>query len=672
MAKRTMLKADIFALKKDRKAILETIQRMGIIEVTTKKLKSKLFTKIDTSSAVMQFERNIQTATSALRILNEYEKEKTSMLSSLNGRTMMSVDEYYERAAEGEKILKVCYDINAKERKIAEKKAEIIRFENQIAAFQPWETLDVPQRFKGTGKTAAFIGTFPEEWSQEEILTQLAQQDSTLSIPYMERISASLDQTCVFILCHKDEATAMETALRNLGFSWPGTPSKRPPTEQIAKLKSDIEELQKGIQEGEEEILALESHRGEIRRMVDILTMRRDKYEVIAQLNQSEKTFMLTGYLPEDQADRVSAALNDRFDCVIELNTPGRKEDVPVLLRNNGFSAPTESVVEMYSMPDKNDIDPTSPVAIFYYFLFGMMLSDAGYGLLMVLACGWALFKFKNMEKGTKNTLKMFLYSGISTVFWGAMFGGFFGDLIPVVAKSFFGQTIVVPPLWFAPKDDAMKLMIFSFLIGIIHLFTGMGIAMYQKCKKKEYKDAFLDVGLWMLLVGSLVLLLLTTTMFAEMANLTPLPAWLSTPMTLLAGLSALGIILFAGRSSKNPAKRILKGVYELYGVTGYLSDILSYARLLALGLATGIVAEVINTMAAMTSGIPYGIGVILFIAIFLVGHAVNIGINALGAYVHTNRLQFVEFFGKFFEGGGRKFSPFGVKTKYFRFKEEK
>jgi len=672
MAKRTMLKADIFALKKDRKAILETIQRMGIIEVTTKKLKTKLFERTDTSSAVMQFERNIQTATNALGVLNEYEKEKTSMLSSLSGRAMMSVDEYYERAAEGEKTLKVCYDINAKDRKITEKKAEIARIENQIAACLPWETLDVPQRFKGTGKTAAFIGTFPEEWSEEEILTRIAQQDSALPVPYLEWISTSRDQTCVFILCHKNEAAAMETTLRNLGFSWPGTPSKQPPTEQIAGLKANIEALQAEIEEESEEILALTSYRAEIRRIIDILTMRRDKYEVISQLNQSEKTFMLTGYLPEDEADRVSAALNDRFDCVVELYEPGKKENVPILLRNNGFSAPTESIVEMYNMPSKNDIDPASAVAIFYYFLFGMMLSDAGYGLLMVLACGWALLKFKTMERGTKNTLKMFLYSGISTIFWGVMFGGFFGDLIPVVAKSFFDQTIVVPALWFAPKDDAMKLMIFSFLIGIIHLYTGMGIALYQKCKNKEYKDAFLDVGLWMILVGSLVILLLTTTMFADMASLTPLPAWLATPMTLLAGLSSLGIILFAGRSSKGPAKRVLKGIYELYGVSGYLSDILSYARLLALGLATGIVAEVINTMAAMTAGLPYGIGVILFIAIFLVGHAVNMGINALGAYVHTNRLQFVEFFGKFFEGGGRKFSPFGVKTKYFRVKEEK
>ena len=184
-------------------------------------------------------------------------------------------------------------------------------------------------------------------------------------------------------------------------------------------------------------------------------------------------------------------------------------------------------------------------------------------------------------------------------------------------------------------------------------------------------KGAIYDVVFWYLLVGGGVVYLLTMDMFINMAELTfRLPPEVGTAAAVCAGVGALGIILFAGRSSKNPAKRVAKGLYELYGVTGYLSDILSYSRLLALGLATGVIAQVFNQMGSMFGG--GFLGAICFTLVFVIGHTLNMAINLLGAYVHTNRLQFVEFFGKFYEGGGEKFKPFSVHTNYFKFKEEK
>ena len=124
-----------------------------------------------------------------------------------------------------------------------------------------------------------------------------------------------------------------------------------------------------------------------------------------------------------------------------------------------------------------------------------------------------------------------------------------------------------------------------------------------------------------------------------------------------------------SGRSSKNPALRLALGAYDIYNITGWLSDVLSYSRLLALGLATGVIASVVNQMGSM---LPNNvIGVIAFVVIFIAGHTLNLAINLLGAYVHTNRLQFVEFFGKFYEGGGEPFNPFKENTKYADVKEE-
>ena len=200
--------------------------------------------------------------------------------------------------------------------------------------------------------------------------------------------------------------------------------------------------------------------------------------------------------------------------------------------------------------------------------------------------------------------------------------------------------------------------MLFSFLVGIIHLFAGLGAQFYQLAKQGKWLDAIYDVVFWYLLVGGAIIYLLSMQMFADMVALSfTLPASVGTAGIIAAGIGAVGIVLTSGRSSKSIGKRFLKGLYGLYGVSSYLSDILSYSRLLALGLATGVIASVFNQMGAMPGNNP--LGVIIFIFAFVVGHTLNIGINVLGAYVHTNRLQFVEFFGKFFEGGGRKFAPF-------------
>ena len=216
-----------------------------------------------------------------------------------------------------------------------------------------------------------------------------------------------------------------------------------------------------------------------------------------------------------------------------------------------------------------------------------------------------------------------------------------------------------------------MRLLLFSFLVGIIHLFAGLGAQFYQLARQGKWLDAIYDVVFWYMLVGGGIVYLLSMQMFADMVALSfTLPAAVGNAGAIAAGIGAVGIIFTSGRASRNPGKRLLKGLYGLYGVSSYLSDILSYSRLLALGLATGVIASVFNQMGAMPGNNP--LGVVIFIFAFVVGHTLNLGINVLGAYVHTNRLQFVEFFGKFYEGGGRKFAPFTTKTKYFKITEEK
>lgn len=669
MAVLQMQHISICALKKNRKQILENLQRRGVVEVGDLPLQDSVFSAADTSASRAQFIKSAQSAAQALEVLNEYIPEKTSMLSSLEGRESVSVRDYEARAKESTKVLDSAQKLLSLSKRIAENKAEALKLATQLDALEPWMSLDVPLRFSGTKKTAAFIGSLAGEYTVEWLYERLAQEapNATVSI---DLVSHDQDMLCVFIVTPRSDADAVDSALRGLGFTYPPSPAADPPDLCKRKLLEQAKQVSELIADAEDEIRASEGLREKLKFTVDYFTMRAEKYEALGRLAQSRSTFMLSGYVPQRSASALESELNERFDVAVEISDPPEDADVPVILRNNPFSEPTETVVESYSLPGKGEIDPTTIMSFFYYFLFGMMLSDAGYGLIMVIACGIVIMKFKNMEPGMAKMVKMFFWCGVSTVFWGLMFGSFFGDAVAVISTTFFHSDLKLKALWFEPVAEPMRLLVFSFLVGIIHLFTGLGIKFYSLCKEGKFKDALYDVVFWYMLVGGGIFYLLSMSLITDMLGISfTLPPIAGTISACSAAIGAIGIILTSGRESRNPVKRLLKGLYGVYNVTGYLSDILSYSRLLALGLATGVIATVFNKMGSM--GGDGFFGVILFIAVFLVGHALNIGINLLGAYVHTNRLQFVEFFGKFYEGGGRKFTPFAANTKYYKFKEE-
>lgn len=671
MAVMPMQRIGIYALKSRRKPILELIQRRGVVEIHAEKAEDAVFRQTDTAPAKARFENNTSTLQAALEALDKLEPEKKSLLAPLEGRTPIPLSRYEETAGAAGKTLRAASRVNALWKKCADDRAEILRLEAQIRMLEPWSRLDVSMRTTGTASTAAFIGSFPAEYTEEALKAEIARGAPEIDGVAVEVLSAGTQQTCAFLLCHASNGAKLEAFLRSIGFTYPADRSKKPPQARMQDLNARIEKLRAEIDGAEAEIRTYAALRGAMQYTIDYFSMRIEKYDVLGRLWQSPHVFVITGYIPAESAPALEKELTEKFEAYVELETPAEDEDVPVKLKNNAFAAPVEGVLESYSMPGRKEIDPSTLMAVFYYFLFGMMLSDAGYGLLMVIGCGIALAKFKNMEESLRKFLKMFLYCGISTVFWGAMFGSFFGDAVTVIGKTFFNVDIAIPALWFTPLNEPMRLLLFSFLIGVIHLFAGLGAQFYQLARQGLWKDAIFDVVFWYMLVGGGILYLLSMQMFADMVSLGfTLPAAVGTDGAIAAGIGAVGIVLTAGRESRSPFKRLLKGLYGLYGVSSYLSDILSYSRLLALGLATGVIASVFNQMGAMLGNSPAGVAVFVFA--FLVGHTLNLGINVLGAYVHTNRLQFVEFFGKFFEGGSRKFNPFSAKTKYFKITEEK
>ncbi len=678
MAKLPMKRVEIYGLKTHRKSILEALQRYGVLEPISVDLSEDGFEKMDTSSSAATFAKARSNLEQSLEVLKKYSPEDVPLLAMFSGKKMLSVEQYYEMVDNSDRVMNIAHEQNDLSKQNSELEADIAKKENSILALNPWLNLDIPMNFMGTKKTSVLIGVFPEEYELKDILEQYNEilsdegnsQDEMYSVD-VEIISSAPQQTCAVIICRKEKRAEIESYLRNIGFSRPQYVSTEIPANEIENLKNLIQLDKSMIEKNTKRIETQSKHRDLLKFMVDYYTMRIEKYHTLADTNQRKKFFVIYGYVPEKYTGRLEDELVRKYNAAVEISDVSEEDNPPVLLKNNSISEPVETVLETYSMPNKHEIDPTFIMSLFYYFLFGMMLSDAGYGLLMIIGCAFVILRYPDMNIGIKKTLKMFFYCGISTFIWGVLFGGFFGDAVKVISTTFFGTSVTIPPLWFEPIKDPMRMLVFSFAVGIVHLFVGLGIKFYQMAKDGDIKGAIYDVVFWYLLVGGGVVYLLTMDMFINMAELTfRLPPEVGTAAAVCAGVGALGIILFAGRSSKNPAKRVAKGLYELYGVTGYLSDILSYSRLLALGLATGVIAQVFNQMGSMFGG--GFLGAICFTLVFVIGHTLNMAINLLGAYVHTNRLQFVEFFGKFYEGGGEKFKPFSVHTNYFKFKEEK
>ena len=675
MAMLRMQRIYVYALLKYCKDILETLQRRGVVEIENLELEDSVFFKDDTSAFQAQYQRLASTASEANEILSRYHKRKKGLLSSFKGRQQLSRERYDALVDETQDILRIAYDIISCQKNIDTNEAEKIKYQTQLEVIQPWLSLDVPMNFTGTATTKAFIGKFAGEKTSTEITTELAQLIPDIEGIEIEMIHSDSNQTCVFILTSKKDAEAVSDALRRIGFEYPSYISPVIPKTREKEINKHLSNRDGRILENEKNIKAYAKFADKLDFLEDYYVMKAERYAVYDDIATSRNTFVLSGYIPEPDAQGLKEYLETHFDAEVELEE-ATNDDAPVKLKNNKFAEPTESVLATYSYPDRHEADPTSVMAIFYYVFFGMMFSDAGYGIVMALACGICLLKFKGMEPGLRRSVKMFFWCGISTMIWGFLFGSFFGDAVAVIARTFFHTELPVipcitgPPIsWLNPVQYPMKVLMFSFLLGIIHLFTGLGVMAYNDIKyKKDYAAVIYDVISWYLLVGGGILALLSMDMMKNIAGFVLPPVYM-TVGGIMAAIGAVIILIFTGRGSKNPIIRLAKGAYGLYGITGYLSDILSYSRLLALGLATGVIATVFNKIGSMMGDSV--IGVILFVLVFIIGHGVNIGINALGAYVHTNRLQFVEFFGKFYTGGGKEFKPFTINTKHYTVKEE-
>ena len=683
MAIKKMKRIEILAMLCDSKSIIDLVQQEGCIELLDYKAEDNKLYKLSTTAATGQFDKFLGVVRDASSVLDNYVKAKGGMLDSIAPRPELTISEYYKKSQETDTILSKCYGINALYKEIQDSKADIVRAEVSIDQLKPWANLDIPSSFKGTTATAAFIGSIEESLDRGAILEKLAEIVPKVDVE-IEVVSSDKNQTCFVSICHKENAKDLEQALRSIGFIAAADPTKQEPAARIKELEAEIERCNAKIAENEEKIKSYAEFVDDIKFLDDYFVVKSDKYRALDKISMSDNVFIISGYIPDEKVDALKKKLEELFDVAISITEPDYdNEDVPVFVENDALGSTMEAVTNMYSTPSNNDLDPNKIMTVFYFLLFGLMLGDAGYGLIMVIACLIVKFKFK-LEPQMAKTVNYGLLCGLGTTFWGVLLNSYFGDLPHYIANGLAAgdklDFITANHLyWFSPMVHTTNFLLFAFFIGILHLGLAICVNIYKNVKQHNaFVGIVENVPILMILIG--VIPLINSQIGGTALHDNPptrfIDDMIQAASPVMYGLLAAGAVLvvlgpaiIAIKERKSVGKvlgGLGSGLYALYNTaSGYLGDILSYARLLALGLCTGVIASVINQLAAMPGN------VVLFIIIAVLGHTVNAAINLIGAYVHTNRLQYVEFFSKFYEGGGTPFMPLNVNSKSFKFKEE-
>ncbi len=409
--------------------------------------------------------------------------------------------------------------------------------------------------------------------------------------------------------------------------------------QNVQALDGALAENQKQRQEAEAAIAALAPERDRLRLYADRLSAEAAEDLNTERLLTDGTIVFFEGWAPAENLAEVQALL-DAKGCAWEAEDPAEEDipDVPVRLKNNWFTKPLNMVTEMYSLPAYNNVDPNPLMAPFFILFYGIMMADMGYGILMFLA-GTIVSK-KYRPKGTMGHMMGLLQlCGVSTFFWGALTGGFFGDFLTQVVKLTTGGDFALPAL-FTPLNDTLMILVGAMALGMVQIVTGMAISFIRKLKAGQVLDAvFEEVTWWIVFIG-------IGLMAAGVTNL-----------VLYAGLALIVIGPLVTGQGFGKIMGIFGSLYN--HVTGYFGDILSYARLMALMLAGSVIAQVFNTLGAIPGNI------VIFLVISLAGNALNFALNLLGCYVHDLRLQCLEYFGKFYEDGGKPFRPLAMETKY-------
>lgn len=656
----TMKKLSLLAMKTDKDRIFDALVRSNVVQLKRTEEIPSCFTE-NVSSTVESLMVSANRVEDAVRYLSEQtnifnaenKRDKTvqtvKMPKNSFSRPLTEIDYDYFLGF-GENVGRIEKDLDA----LSQLRDAVADLEKQLAQnraeynkFLPFTDLPHPTTwYRGTETTVVQLSQLPA--SELAHAVALAEEFELVTL---EKVAGNTSVSVVVVVAHKTEAAFFEKAAA-LGLVKCNVVCQILPKLLLKDLDAQAEKIRAQLKQTKAQIMTYVNEVPEFKIYVDYLNLCIKKAEANGDLQQTGETFVLEGYYPADEEERVQKALSG--DCsVVIFDDIGEEEFAPTLTKNNSIVRQFEMVTNMYTPPDYHEVDPNPVMSIFYFVIFGFMVADIGYGVLLMLAGLFALFAMKQ-RSGLKTMLQMFGFCGISATVVGALFGSFFSfELFPGVIPN--------------PSQYPMVMIILSLILGVVHILAGVGCKMAVKIKHKQYLAAWLADFPWIIVFSAFVLAIWNAAIGMaayEPFEILKLPDTVGS-VALYIALGALVLaIACAGIDSKGFKGKLTKSFGSVYGIINYFSDIMSYIRIFGLMLSSALIGTVVNMLGTMVSG-GGGLGYVFAALILVLAHLFNLVMGILSVYIHNGRLQYVEFFGKFYTGDGKLFVPFGSDTKY-------
>ncbi|NIM02642.1 hypothetical protein GTN66_00590 [bacterium] len=658
MAISEIRKIQIIGHNSIREKVLALLHKWGVVEINDlrKELTQDYFRERKEESVV---EDRLGKVRYLLEFLASFQ-EKSAFLEGLTQEKLILQRAELDNILDTFKLDEVYSQCKHIEEEFRESEVARKRLTEEKTVLIPWRDLLLNlSDLVDTEKTRVVPGIVPLK-NYKKFSQELEKSSSASYWCEVKRDKTSVYMVLIFL---KEENDIIVPILKKYEFYETLLPQVNlSPEEFLVQIEREIEEAENKEEKLNREVSSLLRYKPQLMVLHDYYYNLQKKEEAGDFLGHTSGSFFLSGWIQENRVGRVKKTLEEKYpEIEITVSPPRKGEKVPVVLENSRAVQPFEVVTDLFGRPEYGSIDPTPYLAPFFALFFGLCLTDAGYGIVLVLLSWLGLKKLK-MGLGGKRFFRLIGYGGLASIFWGAITGGWFGNIIDRLPESFnFLKSVKGAVVAFDPVENSLLFLILAVALGFIQVWTGVTIRLLREIKDKDWHNTFFRE---MPALGIQVSLPLLIGIYL-FKILPPIPV-----LVIISGglfsLSSLAIFYNQWTTNKGVLFKLFWCWFGWYGVvTGNsLADVLSYLRLFALGLTTGLLASAINEIFSLVSGIPY-VGLLLAIILFLPAHLFNLAMNAFGGYVHTSRLQYLEFFMKFFQGGGEVFKPFAEERRY-------
>jgi V/A-type H+-transporting ATPase subunit I len=646
MAISSMAKILIACHKSQASQLLEALQQSGICQVLNAEeaMVSKYYPDLGTAGErPRQLEEKLNLISKSAAFLRPYADTPKGLAAALAPRVVVEEDRYESviRDKTTDDLVKAALEIESKTDRLSN---EIENINGVLSRLEPWAALDVNiEQLTELDKTTCIAGLLAAN-RLADVAARLAEVGAAV-----EQVGSTAAQFAILVACLKRNAAEVHKILRAADFE---SVSFEGMTGTIAEL---ISQNQKKLATLQDELAQRQAKAKELARDFVKLEILQDHYANLLSREQTasdcpatERTVILEGWLRKKNVARLEKVVAPFEAAQVSQIEPDEGEEIPVEIENRALFRPFEVVTRLYGMPQTYSIDPTMFLAPFFALFFGLCLTDAGYGILLFILIGLFIWKMQ----GDKKLMWMLIGCSLLTVVAGALTGGWFGDAVQQYVPAL--EPLRQKLMWFDPMEKPIMFFQLALILGYIQIMVGLLIGFFHSLRSRDFAAALIDKLCWIVFLNSVVVVIFVGGKAGRISG--------------YVALAPAALILLFSHREGGIVERLGMGLYSLFSSIFYMGDVLSYLRLMALGMVTAGMAMSINVMAKVAVNLfPHGIGIIAAIFILIAGHIFNTAFNALGAFVHTLRLQYAEFFPKFFVSGGREFQPLCKNYRYVK-----